>query len=186
MLTVMGKKIAFSVMAVLLLCAACALQKNDKTEKIKVSGRVMQVKAYCGGARLPEERYAELRKPKPYSNKKLFVKKGKRNDFNNKEIIEFVSDAEGNFSFSLPPGEYCIIDEYKNDKTNYDKLLEQYKKPIPNYSAISPSCLKEWFETPDAVVIVTESDVTNLVVTFHDKCPWNAVPCVTYHGPLPG
>lgn len=134
---------------------------------------------------MPEERYKELRKPRVYPGKKLFVKKGKLNDIKKKAILEIVSDSTGNFSFSLPPGDYCIVDEYKKDKTNYNKLLNQHKEETKNYSAISASCLKEWFKTPDAVIAVPSTGLDSVVITFHDKCAWNTIPCVTYRGPVP-
>ncbi len=145
----------------------------------------MRVKAHCGGARMTEEMYNEFSKPIFYANKKLFIKKGKWNDLKKKPILEFISDSTGNFSFSLPPGEYCIVDEYKNDKTNYNKLLNKFKEPTLHYSAISSSCLKEWFKTPAAVLNIPSSGLNNFVITFYDECSWNKVPCATYHGPLP-
>lgn len=150
-----------------------------------VSGTVHRVRAYCGGAKMPEERYNELRKPRVYPNKKLYVKKGKYNDIKKKPVLEIISDSIGNFAFSLPPGKYCIIDEYKNDKTNYNKLLKQYKTETKKYSAISDSCLKEWFKTPDAVISVPAIGLDSVTITFQDKCYWNTVPCVTYRGPVP-
>lgn len=145
----------------------------------------MRVRAYCGGARMPEDRLNELKKPKLYAGKKLFVKKGKFNDLKKKALLEFVSDSAGHFSFALQPGVYCIVDEYKNDKSNYEKMLLQYKEETKNYSAISPACLKEWFKTPDLVFEVKGAVQDSLKVTFHDKCAWNTVPCVTYRGALP-
>lgn len=179
------RKIVFSTIIAFLFFSACALQQSNTSEKAAVNGTVLRVKAHCGGARLSEERYKEIQKPHEYPNKKLFVKKGKWNDLEASVVLEFISDSTGHFSFSLPPGEYCIVDEYKNDKTNYDKLLNQFKKPTQHYSAISPSCLKEWFKTPDGVLTVPANGVNNFIVTFNDKCSWNSVPCVTYHGPLP-
>ena len=176
------KKIIAGVIGILLICSAFTVLPK----KCTVNGSVMRVKAYCGGARMPEERQAEIRKPRFYSGKKLFVKKGKFNDFKKKAVLEFVSDSAGNFTFSLPAGTYCIVDEFKKDKTNYNKLLTQYKEASRNYSPISASCLKEWFKTPDMVFEVKPGGVDSLIITFHDKCPWNTVPCATYKGPLPG
>lgn len=178
----MTKKIIFGVIGILLICSAYTLPCKGK---LQINGTVMRVRAYCGGAKMPEERYNELRKPKTYAGKKLFVKKGKFNDLKKKAVLEFVSDSAGNFSFSLPPGVYCIVDEFKRDKANYNKMLVQYKEATKNYSPISPDCLKEWFKTPDMVFEVKAVGTDSLIITFHDKCPWNTVPCVTYKGPLP-
>lgn len=134
---------------------------------------------------MPEERYNELRQPRVYPNKKLYVKKGKFNDIKKKPLLEIISDSAGNFAFSLPPGNYCIVDEYKKDKLNYNKLLTEYKTETKNYSAISASCLKEWFKTPDALLMVPAIGLDSVSITFHDKCSWNTIPCVTYRGPRP-
>lgn len=175
------KKFAFGVIGILLICSSFIVMPKKYT----VNGSVMRVKAYCGGAKMPEERLNELRKPRFYANKKLFVKKGKYNDLKKKAVLEFVSDSAGHFSFSLPPGVYCIVDEFKKDKANYTKMLTQYKEQTKNYSPISATCLKEWFKTPDMVFEVKSKGMDNLIITFQDKCPWNTVPCVTYRGPLP-
>lgn len=178
----MTKKIVLGIIGVILICSSFTVPCKTK---FLVNGTVMRVRAYCGGAKMPEDRLKELKKPKPYTGKKLFVKKGKFNDPKKRAVLEFVSDSSGNFSFSLSPGVYCIVDEFKNDKSNYHKLLTQYKEATKNYSAISPDCLKEWFKTPELVFEVKAVGSDSLTITFHDKCPWNTVPCITYKGPLP-
>jgi hypothetical protein len=178
----MTKKIAFGLIGILLVCSSYTILCKGKYE---VAGTVMRVRAYCGGAKMPEDRLNELKKPKSYAGKKLFVKKGKFNDLKKKAVLEFVSDSAGHFSFSLQPGVYCIVDEYKNDKSNYEKMLLEYKEPTKNHSAIGPACLKEWFKTPELVFEVKGSVTDSLEITFHDKCPWNTVPCTTYKGALP-
>lgn len=153
--------------------------------KYKVSGLVVRVGAYCSGARPSKEVLNNIKQPKPYSNKKLFVKKGKENNFKKKAILEVTTDSFGKFSFSLPAGEYCIVDDYKYDKKNYKALLEEYKVETRHFSVISETCLDEWFRTPELVFSVVGKDLDSLTITYHDKCSWNKIPCVTYRGPLP-
>lgn len=177
-----SKKHLFGLIAVLTIC--CSFTLFVPCKKHSISGTAMRAKSYCGGARMSEERYAEYTKAKAFANKKLFIKKGKYNDFNKKAVVEVVTDSSGNFSLSLPAGIYCIVDEYKKEKANYTSLLNQYKSETKNYSAISETCLQEWFKTPDLVFEVKK--VTDkITVTFQDKCSWNKIPCVTYKGPLP-
>ncbi|MES2591366.1 MAG: hypothetical protein V4608_05745 [Bacteroidota bacterium] len=179
-------KIILGIIAILSICTAFNLKpKTECAKKVSVSGTVMHTGVFCGGMRISDERLEEIKKPKVFANKKLFVKKGTKNDLKKKPVLEFVSDSSGNFSFSLPPGEYCIVEELKKDKKNYDKLLNEYKTDTKNFSAISPTCLAEWFKTPDAVLTVTKSAVTNFTITFQNKCKWKQVPCVTYRGPMP-
>lgn len=178
------QKIFFGIIGIFLLCTAFISLNPGEPRKVTISGTVQRVRVYCGGAKMPEERYNELKKPKVYPNKKLFIKKGKFNNIKKKPLLEIVSDSAGNFSFMLPPGNYCIVDEYKKDKTNYTKLLKQYKTETKNYSAISISCLKEWFKTPDAQITVPAIGLDSVLITFHDKCAWNTIPCTTYRGPV--
>lgn len=179
-------KIIFGIIAIVSICSAFNLkQKTECAKKINVTGTVMHTGVFCGGMRISDERLDEIKKPKIFSNKKLFVKKGITNDLKKKPVLEFISDSSGNFSFSLPPGEYCIVEELKKDKKSYDKLLAEYKTDTENFSAISATCLAEWIKTPDAVLTVAKPAVTNFTITFQDKCKWKQIPCVTYRGPLP-
>ena len=156
-----------------------------KNKKVVVSGTVQRTGVYCGGARPTDEILQSIMEPKPLSGKKLFVKKGKTNDLSKTAILEFTSDSLGNFSITLPPGDYCIVDEFKNSKTNYQNILSTYKTETKDYSAVDPECLRGWFSEPDLVIVVPKSGLKNIKVIYVDKCPWNKIPCVTYHGPLP-
>jgi hypothetical protein len=162
-------------------------QNNEEecSKKIKVNGKVMHTRAFCGGMRMPDDAWNEFKKPLPLGKKKLYVKKGGTNDFSKATILEFTSDSVGNFSFLLPPGDYCIIDEFKKDKKNFDDICTKYKTETKFYGAVDTVCLKGWFETPDLTFTVTKTGMKDLEIIFNDKCPWQAIPCVMYKGPLP-
>ena len=182
-------KSIFSFVIAFFLFASCiGIQTSQKESgKVKVSGTVTQTFSYCGGARPSNEMLAKLAEPNPFSNKVLVILKGNKNDFtcNSRWNLAINSDSIGNFSAVLEPGEYCIVDEFKSNQTNYDDILKKYATESTNYSAVDPKCLKDWFSTPDAVFTVTKSGVKDLSIVYHHPCSWRSIPCVNYHGPLP-
>jgi hypothetical protein len=152
--------------------------------KVKVNGTVIRYGVYCGGAEPSEEQLAEIQKPQPWSTKKLFVKKGKVNDLSAPVLLEFTTDKEGKFSIDLPPGDYCIVDEYKVKKSNYTGMLKTYKEPTELYGAVDKKCLETYFKTPELVFTVSDG-MKDLQVVFHDRCSWLGPPCVEYKGSPP-
>lgn len=179
-------KNSLKILTAFFLFTSCIAVKSTGKgdEKVKVSGTVTQTFSYCGGARPSNEMLAKLAEPKPFANKKLFIKKGKTNDINSVAVVEVVADSAGNFSVSLPSGDYCIVDEFKS-KSNFNEILKKYEKETTNYSAVDPECLKNWFSTPDAVFTVTKTGLKDLNVAYHHPCSWRSVPCANYRGPLP-
>ena len=176
----MSKKFVFIIPFLVL---AISFRSPDK--KVAVSGIVMRTGVFCGGMELSPEEAANIYGPKPFSTQILYVKKGKVNDFKAKPVLQFVSGGDGKFSFSLPPGEYCIVNEYKKNKYNYELILQQYKEPTKNYTEVNEPCLALWFKTPDLIFTVGTDSVKNLVVTYSEQCSWNAIPCVQFLGPPP-
>jgi hypothetical protein len=87
--------------------SSCA---QRKPQFYKVSGTVTATYSYCGGARPSDEMLAELNRPKPMAEKKLFVKAGNSNSKNEAIIKSFNTDAYGRFNIELPKGTYCIIE----------------------------------------------------------------------------
>jgi hypothetical protein len=175
------------ILAAFFLFASCvgAKRSGNSEAKVKVSGTVTQTFSYCGGARPSNEMLAKLNEPKPFANKVLFILKGNSNDFNSMNYIQISSDSLGNFSVSLEPGEYCLVDEFKHHKSNFDDILKKYEKETTNYSAVDPDCLKNWFNTPDLVFTVAKTGNKDLSIVYHHPCSWHAIPCVNYRGPLP-
>ena len=150
-----------------------------------VSGDVYQRGVYCGGAEPDPEELKEIEKPKAWPNKKLFIKKGKTNDLASTVLLEFTTDEKGGFSFVLPPGDYCVVDEYKVKKSNYNSLLKQFKKPTGSYGAVDKKCLETYFKTPDLIFTVSLTDIKGLVISYQERCSWLGPPCVEYKGSPP-
>jgi hypothetical protein len=162
-----------------------SVKEQFTAKTYKVSGSVMKSGAFCGGARMPNDVLAEITKPKPQAIKKMYVKKGKENIFSEPVFLEFITDSLGKFSISLPPGTYCIIDEFKLNRSNYEEILKKYEKETQYYSAVDPVCLEGWFKMADLLVEVTAADQQNADLIYAGTCSWNAIPCVMYTGPLP-
>lgn len=173
------KQLFFFLAALLLLAFAY------QGKKIPVNIKVLQSSSYCGGAEISPEEMAEISKPRPHANKKCFVRKGSKNDVKAPVVATFTSDANGNFTLSLPPGEYCIVDSRKYDKKYIADIARKYKKAGQYYSAADLNCLKAWLVTPDAVFIVKEEGENKIEVNYYTPCGWDTTPCIQYDGPLP-
>jgi len=177
-----------SVITVLIIATGFSFSQNTsgkRIEKVKVSGTVQITGTYCGGAYPGEQAIQEMKRPKPLPSKKLYLKAGRKNDFSKAVILAFISDSVGRFSISLAPGDYCIVDEVKKNKSNYDSILKKCAKGSSENSSVDKKCLLTWFLTPDAVFTVGKEDLSNVGVMFYDKCSWEKVPCINYTGPLP-
>ncbi len=168
-----------------LIFSAVAISQN------KVIGTVNKSSAYCGGAYPGEEAIENIKKPRPFPLKRLYIKQGRENDFSNPVVLEFRSDSAGNFSISLPLGEYCIIDDSKKNKSSYENILKRYAKGTENNTAVDRNCLRNWFRTPELVFTVVKAGQQNEVtpnkvnILFTEKCGWDQVPCSTWIGSLP-
>ncbi len=154
-------------------------------KKEQVTGTILQTTSFCGGAEMSAEELAELTKARPLKGKKCFVRKGNKNNIKGAVVASFMSDSSGNFMIYLPPGEYCVVDSRKYDKTYVASLAKKYKKSSDFYEAADLGCLKNWLTTPDLVFTVKNGGSNNITVTYHAPCPWEGLPCVRYTGPLP-
>lgn len=147
-----------------------------------ISGKVVQTSDYCGGANPSEEILEFLRKEKPFPNKEVFVRAGNVNAIK-QTILKFTTDAEGNFKISLPPGDYCFIDDSKKDALRVPDFTKENQNLAPSqqYHLTSEECLKQWWETCDKTLKVEKKDLKGVVIKYHRACN---PPCVV-GGPKP-
>lgn len=154
-----------------------AEQPEGKT--YKVTGQVMYTKAYCGGAAPSEEMLEQYRTPMPLADLKLHVRKGSSNTLGQSPVQTVQTDGEGRFTFTLPPGEYCLITD--------DRL----KKPDPNSfkpgaQQIDIACSDAWIVKCDHTFVIKDADLKDIALNFHRRCFLQTFnPCVHYDGPLP-
>jgi hypothetical protein len=141
-----------------------------------VSGKVVETGDYCGGAAPTEQMLEWLRKEKLVPRKELFVRAGTANR-SSPIVLKFATDAEGNFRISLPPGDYCIIEESKKEPPKAPKA----SKGAWNGADSQPTCLQKWYGTCDKTLTVGQQDLKDVLIKFHRACH---PPCTT-GGPPP-
>lgn len=179
----MKKNLIIVVLTVVFISVYSFREKGEA--KVLITGKVMHTGVSCGGVELSPDEYTWIATPKPFPNKKIYVKKGTTNDLKAKPILEFTTGEDGTFSINLPPGDYCFVEEFKKDKKNYNNILKNYANATKERSAVDKDCLAKWFSIPDATLTIVHMGVKDFVITYADKCPWDGVPCTVYDGPLP-
>ena len=142
-----------------------ALSQNKSNEVYLISGVVTQTSSFCGGMPPRKEVLQELRSSKPFSGKKLFVKKGKINSLNKSVIKELTTDSSGNFSLSLPAGIYCIVEEYKTKKS--DKSAKSLKKR---------KCMEKQWSCCDYTFRLPDDKNKTIKINYHHYCE-GKTPC---------
>lgn len=173
---------------------ACKFSRvtNNNTDSIhkktfQLSGNITFTSDYCGGARPSENMLERLATPTPYQGKVFYIRSGERNNLNSPILYTVVTDSTGHYSVSLPPGNYCMIDEFRKD-TSF--ILDVYKRDPtlqPNYLVVhDKECLQNWFNSCFYGFTILDTDVSNINFNIHRSCfrP-EGVPCIDYNGPLP-
>jgi hypothetical protein len=138
---------------------------KDEGRGATLAGVVMATGDYCGGAAPPQSILDELATPKPSPGFTLLLREGETNREDAPVVAEVLTDDEGRFSLSLPPGAYCVVDEDKRKKN----------PPPPGAGIGGPRCYDDWFEICLAVARVGEAPL-EITVPYHRVCAGN--PCV--------
>jgi len=145
-----------------------------------ISGTVVQTSDYCGGIAPPEELRESLRKEKPYPRKELFVRGETVNKYSHPVLERFVSDEEGRFKISLPPGNYCVVEASKRDDLKLPATTKG-NAPADQSSAADRDCLEKWYRTCDKTLKIGKQNLKGVVIKFHHTCN---PPCVTGGPPI--
>jgi len=164
---------------------ACKRPAAQEIKALTVTGTVFQTEAYCGGAAPNPQRVEEMRKPKPLGGKTVYIKAGTANSPEAEVLAEVTSNDSGEFSLSLEPGWYVMVDERRVDRASYNYMLTNFAEKTDNYGPIDKKCLDNWVTQADLVFEVKADSTETLSVTFHKPCSWNAFPCVTFIGERP-
>ena len=152
---------------------------NSVGKEYTVSGNVMLTRSYCGGAAPSQEMLDNLRIPIPFEGLKVHARQGTANDLKKPLLRTTTTDANGNYSFKLPAGEYCII---------YDERakLPDTKNFEANYLVYDQACFVEWVKACDATVKVTDANVSAPSFTLRQPCMKSYYSnCIRYQGPYP-
>lgn len=171
----------------LVFMGSCKASKDSSSGNIQqgelytVAGVITRSESYCGGAEPEPGLLEELRKPGPYSGKKLYVKSGDANALKHRVLDSIVAQADGTYELQLPPGKYCLIQSTQLDR----KVFEKYGKGS-NISLTSDTCLENWWNRCYYAFTVTDRNIDSLNFHFHKPCfvP-EGMPCLDYSGPLP-
>lgn len=154
---------------------------EEKTTKQTVSGTITTAGSYCGGAAPTDEMLRKVQAVRPMSGFTIYVKKGTENNVSSPIIDSTNTDGNGNYSLSLEPGSYILLQKNQLDKD----VLEQYKEPT-KWMRADKGCLLRWWEKGLATITVENSAIDSLNFHFQKRCfvPSN-IPCLTYTGPYP-
>lgn len=136
---------------------------NSRAQKKLVEVNVTCTQAYCGGARPTDEMLAEIQKPKPYANKKMYLlsEKGKK--------IAVKTNSTGSFKVKVAHGNYKLMELWRI------KNLSPNGAPLANFDM---DCLKPEWEKEVMVIRVTKEKIDiepKNEITL--SCDW-AFPCL--------
>lgn len=172
-------------MRILVLLFIGGLLYSATPKKYAVIVELTHSYSYCGGAAPSDELLQELQTPKPWSNKKLYLKKGSRNMLDSKVFKEAMADSLGIIRLHLPPGQYCLVDEEKKDKTYYNYVMKTFKEPTKEEGPVDMDCFNKWYATPELVLNISNKSPKRYKLNIHHECKWSGKPCIPYFGPIP-
>jgi hypothetical protein len=161
-----------------------AFSLNAQTKQ-KIVGVYTESSAYCGGAAPSQEIMANLERAIPTANKILYLKKGSSNIVKQKKVFKVITDANGQFSFLLAPGKYCIVGSDKIDTKYFQLLLTKYGRDSKTYKAIDKKCLTNWLAEPLYSFEVKSSNNDTIKIHYTKPCDWNSIPCAQFTGAVP-
>jgi hypothetical protein len=157
---------------------------NAQTKQ-KIVGVYTESYAYCGGARPSQEILDNAEKAIPTANKILYLKKGSSNIVKQKIVFKVITDANGQFSFLLSPGKYCIVGSDKIDTKYFQLLSTKYARDSKTYKAIDKKCLINWLAEPLYGFEVKTSNNDTIKIHYTKPCDWNSIPCAQFTGAVP-
>jgi hypothetical protein len=159
--------------------------KNKKAKKpipalptFTLSGKILMVESYCGGAAPSRELQDEIKKPKPCLEKYFFLKKGDANSAKNPVIDVINVDSTGSFSFQLKQGVYCVIQDFQTKPLQ----LENYKTSN-NFNYQGDDCMRKYWADCYQTIDLKEN-INDLIITVYKKCDGDGNPCMIYTGPM--
>jgi hypothetical protein len=144
-----------------------------------LTGKILMVESYCGGAAPSRELLEEIKKPKPCLEKHFFLKKGEANSAKNPVIDVINVDSTGSFSIQLKQGTYCIIQDFQTKPIQ----LENYKTNS-SFQYQGDDCMRKYWADCYQTIELKEN-INDLIITVYKKCFGDGNPCMNYIGPMP-
>ena len=144
-----------------------------------LSGKILIVGSYCGGAAPSRELLEEIRRPKPCLEKHFFLKKGDANSAKNPVIDVINVDSTGSFSFQLKQGAYCILQDFQTKPIQ----LENFKTSN-SFEYHGDDCMRKYWADCYQTIDLKEN-INDLIITVYKTCFGDGNPCMIYTGPMP-
>lgn len=144
-----------------------------------LTGKILIVESYCGGAAPSRDLLETIRKPKPCLEKHFFLKKGDANSAKNPVIDVINVDSTGSFSMQLKQGTYCILQDFQTKPLQ----LENYKTGN-NYDYQGDDCMRKYWADCYQTIELKEN-INDFIITVYKKCFGDGNPCMIYTGPMP-
>ncbi len=154
-------------------CKSSTAFSSKKT--ITVKGVIKHHTPYCGGAYPTPEMEKGI--TKPFANHSMFVVE--KNSQKRNAVAQFTTDDKGNFSVTLPIGEYDVYGNHK--KGSFKDFVS--KNSSGKFLVLKDTeCLKKWYNTPE-FSINSQKD-TIIEFTYSSRCYSGLNPCLKYIGPM--
>lgn len=145
------KNIAILI-AVVLIAASCSSSKKYVEKTIEVNFEVTITSDYCGGVPPNDRILEEIKTPKPYINKDVFISK---DSILNDSMIQLSIDEKGKVTTSLSLGTYYV---FLPSKVNSQLTVQENEVPC-----------KKWKNKPNGTFdIGSKSEIVTIHV--HKTC----------------
>ena len=173
-----------------LLISACTSHKatvNTKTTlntnnisglKYTISGKLMQKSSYCGGARPTQAILDGYKDPKQLKAYTVYVKQGSINNASAAIIDSTTTNDLGEYSFSLPSGDYVLVSSSQLNDASLSSIVNQKDIKVSDQT-----CLDEWFKNGLIQFTVKDQAITNLDHLSRKSCDIpDGIPCLRFTG----
>ncbi|MDA7501971.1 hypothetical protein N8482_01730 [Chitinophagales bacterium] len=152
--------------------------ENNKETKYRVSGKIEHKLSYCGGARPSPETIKKYKAPRPLEQFKIYIKHGTKNTDSATVVDSTVTNDLGEYSFSLPPGEYILLGPSQLNRPALNQILNQQDLLVAD-----ENCLEKWFAKGLLSFVVKDRSITELNHLIIKKCNVpEGIPCLRYTG----
>lgn len=141
---------------------------NTCATEFTISGKMLLIEDMCEN--IPAG-YDEMRIESVARNKTVYI----RMMGTTKVIDSVTSDDDGNYSVTLPAGDYEFVTRWKTLP-----YVAPSKTPTQTWDT---ACHHLSYREPD-VMFFLNKDISDAEFVFYKYCPWNEA-CCTYTGPTP-
>ena len=141
-----------------------------------ISGNVSSTMSYTKGTPPTQADIELYYTAHPERNIAVVLKSGKAGNQEAKILAQTLTDSLGNYSFQVPPGDYCVVLQARID----------YQRPqnLRPYVTFDAECYEAWIKGCDREIEVIDRDISKMDIGINYGGFDNG-PCTRYNGPLP-